>query len=172
MTLYSPPYASPFAPYGNPFNSGGAPGLSAPMFDQLEGLLYQIDQPNATVLNGATSGTATLYQPFTGIWKMVLLLLNNFQNGSGSNQSIAIPTPFTSDVMVQSGDIPSISLLQSGTAKNIAIITALASGGGTRSVQTTFGSYSFGETGNAIDTVQFNSGGASAHTGLLILRGI
>lgn len=172
MTLYSPPYTSPFAPYGNPFNSGGAPGLSAPLFDQLEGFLYQIDQPNATVLNGATSGTATLYQPFTGIYKLVLVNINNFRNGGGSNQQIAIPTPFTSVVMFESGDVPGMSLLRSGSAQNIAVITGLASGGGSTSVVTTVGGYSFGECGGGIDTIQFNSGGASSHSGLLILKGI
>lgn len=165
------PYTPPYTPTG-PFNTGGAPGINAPFLTELEGWVANFDAPTPVILNGATSGTATLYQNMTGTVKLVIVVCSSFRNGGGSNQNLAIPVPFTQGFQVQSGDIPAISFVQSSSVKNFTVITGLASGGGSNSTVSVLGSWSFGESLSAIDTIQFNSGGASNHSGLIIMKGI
>src|SRR6185503_6895232 len=128
---------------------------------------------SGTSINGATAGTATLYQFFIGTLKVVIVYENGFRNGSGSAQTIAIPTPFVSDCFFFSSATGTFELLASGSSKTVNIITALASGGGTASTSSTgVGSFSFGDCPGAIDTVSFNGSAASNHTGFIILIGI
>jgi len=182
-----------------PFNPGGAPGISATFLNAIEaflsagwfdssitsnhsGVMTSLGQivngpisPSAspvTPLSGSTSGTATLYQPFQGTFKLVFVVLANFRNGGGSAQTIALPTPFTAAFYIASGDINSMQMMSSASAQSINIITALASAGGAASGSTTFGSYSLGACNHAADTLSFNGSNASTHTGVLMIAGI
>lgn len=128
--------------------------------------------PSSTVLNGSTSGTATLWQPLTGTAKLIILIESSFRNGGGSAQTITIPTPFVSAFRWWTGDTNTMTFKSGATTQNVGVITALAAAGGTVTVQTNVGSYSIGDCGAACDTISFSSGAGSAHTGIQILAGI
>jgi hypothetical protein len=138
----------------------------------LQTLIKQAINPGSTVLNGSTAGTATLYQPLTGTFKAVVVIQAGFRNGGGSAQTLAIPTPFTLSFRWWTGDTNTFAFKGSGSARTSNIITALAAGGGTVSAQTDIASHSWGDTNAAVDTISFNSGAASAHTGVLWMVGI
>lgn len=183
-----------------PFVDGGSPGVSAEFLNPLETFLLSLNsasydshissngagivtllgliangamQPNpvGTVLNGSTSGTATLYQSFTGTDKRIIIVLNNFRNGSAPAQTIVFPTAFASRVYGRSGGFPPAQLIKSGSAINVIVITALGVAGGTTSSSTSFGSYSLFD-GPACDTISFTGSQSGATTGILILEGV
>ena len=162
---YSPPYS-----LAGPFVSGGVPGIDAPFLNKIEGWVDNTDAPPASVLNGSTSGTATLYQMPWSLLKLVFVNLSNFRNGGGSAQNIAFPLGFTSVVWVMAGDTNAFSLLASGTAITVRAVTGLASGGNTFTNITVVGAV-IGQ-GGACDTLSFLGGQASAHTGPIVLLGI
>ena len=128
--------------------------------------------PPAIVLNGSTSGTATLYMSLRGTWKHVIVLLSNFRNGSAGNQTIALPTAFTNSERFYYGAGGQLQLLSSGVAQTLGIITTLAAGGGTVALQTTLNRYSIGDNGTPIDTISFLGSQGSADTGIFVLEGI
>lgn len=128
--------------------------------------------PNSHSINGSTSGTATLYQTDTGRYKRCIIVLSNFWNNGGNAQNISIPTPFTTSCLIRTHAMYQLQLLSSGSAQNIAIITNLATAGGSTSSQTNIAAYSIGISNHAIDTVSFLSGGSSGQTGIIILEGV
>lgn len=156
-----------------PFTDGSPPGLDATFFDGVENWILQADNPPVISVTGSTSGTAHLYMPLQGvIYKVALLYLNNFRNGGGSVQNLALPTAFLTVAAFYIGSFPAFTLLSGGSAINCGVITALASGGGTVNVQTTLGQYMLGDTASGFDTVSFNSGQVTSHTGIAVFRGI
>lgn len=164
-----------------PFTSGGAPGIDAPFLNPVEtfllalssrGMGYANFNVSASTLTGSTSGTAYLYQFVSGVWKYVLVRLNAFRNGGGSNQTIAIPTPFTTTAQWRTGDLGGITLLSGGSARTVGIVAALSTSGGTFTPQTVINFASFGEFTGAVDTIQFNSGYSTSRNGTLIIEGI
>lgn len=165
------PYTPPYTPTG-PFVTGGAPGINAPFLSEIEGWVANFDQPTPVVLNGATAGTATLYQNMTGTFKSLIVVLAGFQNNGGGTQTLGIPTPFTTGAFVQSSDVNTFGLGSSGALQALEVVTALASGGGSASSVTVIGSYSFASCASAFDSIKFSTGAASAHTGLILIRGI
>lgn len=128
--------------------------------------------PTSAALAGATSGTATFYQPERGTWKVVYILLNNFWNTGGSVQTQALNTAFTSSVYVRTTALFQIELRVSGSAQTINILTALGAAGGTTTTQTNIAGSSQGWCNAAVDTIGFRSGGSGAVNGLIILEGI
>jgi hypothetical protein len=187
-----------------PFTNNNSPGISSTFLNNIESFLDQIDSPIVTdanisavggtitalglivngpiapnpashSINGGTSGTAKLYQVMQGTYKHVLVYCSNFRTG-GSNQSIAIPVPFTAGALIRSGNVndagDGISLLAGGITQALNIITALSVSAGTVSSSSYLKSYSFGECPTAFDTVQWTSGGTAGHTGFFELVGI
>lgn len=135
-------------------------------------LLKLAVNPGSTVLNGATAGTATLYQPLNGVLKVVLCYLAGFQNNSGAAQTIAIPTPFLTSFRWWTGDINPLTFVGSSTNRTADIVTALAAAGGSIGSQTTVNSHSFGNVNAGVDTISFNASEANPHTGLILMVGI
>lgn len=132
-----------------------------------------VNTPSSTVLNGSTSGTATLYMEMRGTVKRLFLFLNNFRNGGASAQTIALPTTFGAFGYCRTTSFPAAQLLKTGAPVTVNVITTLAVGGGTSTGATVFGGYSFFDfQANGFDTVSFNSGQATAHTGGLIIEGV
>lgn len=129
-------------------------------------------EPGSTTINGSTSGTAQLWQLWRGNFKYVFCLLNNFRNGGGSTQTIAFPVAFTTKAYCRTSDFPAAQLLKAGVAQTVNIITALAVGGGTPTGASVFGGYSFFDAPSGIDTLSFNSGQVTPHTGILVIEGI
>lgn len=128
-------------------------------------------EPGSTIINGSTSGTAQLWQIFRGNFKYVLCLLNNFRNGGGSTQTITFPVAFATKAYCRTSDFPAAQLLKAGVAQSVNVITGLAVGGGSITAATVFGAYSFFDAPALIDTLSFNSGQVTPHTGLLIIEG-
>ncbi|SRR6266568_989 len=124
------------------------------------------------VLNGSTAGTATLYQPQRGTWKVVVVILNGFRNGGASNQDIALPVPFTSKFQYSSGDFDAFQFLVSGVAQSGGVLTSLSAGGGGVTGTSTFHLWCIGEVASGCDTLRFTSGNATARSGTLIMQGV
>lgn len=183
-----------YTQYG-PFDNGGSPPINENFLNGVESFLLLINalatdanitsdgngaatllklavNAPSTVLNGSTAGTATLWQPLNGTLKLVLVYLNGFRNGGGSAQTLAIPVPFTTSFRWWTGDTNPLTFTGSSVARTANIITALAAGGGTITSQTTVNSHSFGGLTAAVDTISFNSGEASTHTGLIVAVGV
>lgn len=156
---------------GNPLQLGQAGDIT-----EILGALAvdQAIQANLTgvVLNGSTSGTATLYQFFQGTYKLCIVLFNNFRNGSAPAQSIALPVAFVSGFKFYAGNITPTQFLHSSVAQNLGIITTLAAAGGSVTIQTTLNKYSFGDNFNPVDTISFPGSQATAFTGYLQFEGI
>lgn len=127
-------------------------------------------------INGGLGGTATMYMALRGSTKYVIIYLNGFRTGA-TNQTMTLPVPFTSFVNMTTGDIGNstvwagFSLLLSGAAQTMHMLTTLsATGGGFSSVTTMYG-LSFGSVRGGIDTIQFNSASANSVLGLIVLEG-
>lgn len=128
---------------------------------------------SATTISGSTSGTASLYQPWQGTIKLVLVTLNGFRNGGGSAQNIALPAAFTVGCYWWSSATNTFSLTSSGSAQSCNVVTGLGSGtGGSSTSETLIGSYNNGDCPHAFDTVSLVGGAASSHTGFIVLFGI
>jgi hypothetical protein len=184
----------PYTQYG-PFVNGQSPPINASFLNGVESYLALINtlaidanissdgngaatlaklaiNSASTILNGSTQGTATLYQPLSGTLKLVMCYLNGFRNGGGTAQTLAIPTPFLTSFRWWTGDINPLTFVGSTVSRTANIITGLAAGGGATTSQTTVNSHSFGGVNAAVDTISFNSGEASTHTGLILLVGV
>ncbi len=128
-----------------PFTAGSAPGLSAAYNNAIEAFIQQLEGDiGAVVLNGATSGTATLYQVLQGTHKKVVIILNNFKNIGGSTQTITFPTAFTAGCQIRTTAMFQIELRVTGAAQNIDVLTTLGAAGGTVTTQTNIAAHSLG----------------------------
>ena len=159
--------------FDSAFTSDGSGNLTATSYIST----FNKVNPSGTVLNGGTNGTATLYQPQRGTWKVVLILLNAFRTAAAA-QTIALPVAFTTQAFVQSGNVGSatnfngFALLSSGTPQSIQVVTALASGGGTSSSVTTMFGNSYGAIFAAFDTIQFKASSSGNASGIIKIEGI
>ncbi len=125
-----------------------------------------------TIVTGATSGTATLYEVLRGSGlRVVTIYFNNFENNSGAAQLHALLSSFNSAVLVWASNVPNLQLTLGGFAQTLQVLTSLAVGGGTTTGATTLKSHSLAEVG-PIDSVSYSASDASAHTGILVLIGI
>jgi hypothetical protein len=160
-----------------PFANGGPPGIQYTFLNNVETYLKQISDaidpnPATSVLNGSTSGTATLYQFMRGTYKACLVILSGFRNGSAPAQTIAVPVSFTTFFTFYGGGIPPVQFLLSGTPQSIGVVTTLASTGGSIAVVTTLNQYSFGDNGSGCDTLSFTGSQPSAKSAILHFEGV
>ena len=125
-----------------------------------------------TTINGGTSGTAICYQVMQGTIKMAFIILSNFKTAA-SNQTIAFPVAFTATQEIRSNDTEAFKLLSSSNPVTVRQMTAFGAAGvaGSTSATSTLNGFGFCWNGSAIDTIQFNSGWASAHSGTIIIIG-
>jgi len=158
-----------------PFVNGGAPGLAAAFFNNLENWIQQTEgDTGASTVSGSTSGTVTLYQALQGPVKYVLIVLSGSYNST--LKTIALPVAFTTRAGVRaynnngpmrfltSGSPQGMFLVNgfnaNGTATNTASVTSLPAnmGGGSGSIN------------GAFDTVEFSATGAVGPA-VIILEG-
>lgn len=160
---------------GNPLQLGQAGDITEVLgqlkVDQLETNIGAAINPTSVHLVGGTAGTADMYQLLVGTVKLILIKLTGFQTGA-SNQNMAIPTPFTAGLQLWAGDTSNFSLLKSAVAQTINLYTSFAGTGGSSTPVTLVHIVSQGDCPQAIDTVQFASGGASTHSGIIVLLGV
>jgi hypothetical protein len=128
--------------------------------------------PTGVVLNGSTSGTATLYQFMSGTYKLVFIMFVNFRNGGGSAQTIALPTPFTTGESWYNGGTCPIQLVSLGSAQTVGVVTTLAAGGGSVTLQTTINKYSVGDNFSGFDTISIPGSQPSAFSGIFRIEGV
>lgn len=135
--------------------------------------------PKVATLNGSTSGTYTIYEfcagPGATDLKFCVCVSNNFRNGGASVQSLALPVAFQSFARMWFGDHSVGTLTKAGVAQGVGTITSMPAtnaSGGTVSVGTVIAAYVLDDIGAGFDTVTFNSGQASAHTGVDVFIGI
>jgi hypothetical protein len=184
-----------YTPTG-PFVSGTAPGLSAALFNNVEGVLEQLNSlsidnnitangsgvatmlglvmngsiqsnPTAHSVNGSTSGTATLYEIMTGTCKMFYILQNNFRNGSAGSLFIPFPTAISTYCFVLTGDTGSFNLTSSATPVTAKQFTSF----GTLGTVTTMGTAALIQA-PACDSIAFLGSQAGAHTGPILIFGV
>ncbi|SRR5579885_3655822 len=127
--------------------------------------------PAQVELDGATSGTAMLYQIDSGTRKYLMIVLSNFWNTGGVPQSIALPTPFLANVEVKTQACYQVELWVGGEAQTVSVVTAEGAAGGTVANQTYIGPWSRGGCLAPVDTIAFRSGDSAGRSGIIILEG-
>lgn len=134
---------------------------------------FQLSGKHPAQLAGGTSGTADMYELFTGAMKVVVVLLNNFRT-AGAAQSIVFPTAFSNRAMIFARDSEAFQLMLSGVAQTNRQITAFgtaASTAGTTIANTVMTGENWFWLNTGFDTLQFNSGWTAAHGGIYLIIG-
>jgi len=159
-------------------NSGGQTNIIGGAL-QVNGISTFLEAlfPNlsGTTVNGSVSGSTTLYEVFQGNVKLIIMSQTGYRSTA---QSIALPTAFTRGGFILAGGIGAsgvggVQFLKASVAQNIAVITTLATGGGSPTTVTTINAYSIGETGSSgFDTVNLLTTGANTNSGNLIVIGV
>lgn len=127
----------------------------------------------SVVLNGSTTGTATLYQCFQYTFKMAVVVLANFRNGSAPAQTLALPVAFTKSVFGWSGGVGTHQVLLSSVAQSVGqLITLTAGANNSVSPQTTLHENWIWRCETGIDTVSFAGSDASTHNDLIVMIGV
>lgn len=156
-------------------NDSGSISTSGSGTMTLPGLITQVlnSNPPAVTVNGTTAGTAQLYEIFQGTFKMILLVMNGYQNASGTEQTIALPTPFTAKGFCISGNMKVLTPYASGSplTNSVRQITALAAGGGSTTIQNSITSEGLASITAAFSAIGLGSGQASTATDIAIFFG-
>ena len=125
-----------------------------------------------TTLNGGTAGTATLYEILTGTPKLSLVFLNGFRTAAAI-QNLTWSVPYTTWCKIWIDDTPNnTQFLLAGVAKQMILITGLASGGGTTSTGTGISAYSQGAIQSGFDSMSFPANNNTNRTGLHVFFGV
>lgn len=125
---------------------------------------------NETLINGSVSGTIRMWQPFTGLFKMLVVEISGYQNAS--TNSLVLPVAFTNGGFFWVGGFGpnGIQFLKSAVAQSARVLTAIAVGGGTTTGTTTVAQASLGEILNGFDTITYPAQGGS-HSAYFIVIG-
>jgi len=127
----------------------------------------------AVVLNGSTSGTATLYQILQGTVKWVLVQLVNFRNGNVGAQTIVLPVAFTTSLQGWNSGCGIYQLIKASVAQTVQQWTAATAGAdGTLSAQTSIKNNWTYHCDTGVDTISFTGSDVGAHNGHIILFGV
>lgn len=88
--------------------------------------------PTPQTVTGTTAGSASLYEFLVGTVKMVALLFNGYQNNTGNEQKVSLPTPFTQRAMAICGNGKNCSVWSGGSqlTNKVNVITSFSSTGG------------------------------------------
>lgn len=129
-------------------------------------------ESGSNILNGGTSGTAQIWTPFRGLWKITVIQLNNFKTGA-SNQLVNFPGIYSNRAFILATDCEGTELFKGGVAQGVRQWTsfgAAGSGGGT-SPTTTWQGFNLLWLATGFDQIQFNSGWVSARNGVIFIVG-
>lgn len=175
-----------------PFNPGTSPGISAAFLNAVETMLHAgwfdsaitsngsgietalgfiangAIQPNPTAVtqNGQTSGTASLYQIFTGTIKMAVGVLSNYQNTAA--QEMLLPTAFTTTAMFFIGNAVgnSFSFRLATTDQSLRLVGTF---GAAASTATTVPQNSMGTVNAGFDRVRIQLSTGATSCSLFVL---
>lgn len=164
---------SEYVPTG-PFVNGTSPGITAAFLNNIEAFIEQLEaDTGASTISGSTSGTATLYQPLQGNFKVLIVRFNNFRNGSAPAQTLAIPTPITAVEYIFTSNCGAFQVLSSSVAQTVAQITSFVTNADNGVNLTTTLHQNWVAHGAApIDTISLNGSDAGTHNGLIVIIGI
>jgi len=163
-----------YVPTG-PWTNGGAPGISAAFLGTLESWIQQAEgATGSSTINGSTAGTATLYQPFQGPFKLVIVQLVGFRNGGAPAQTLALPVPFTISLHGWNSSVgnASVQLMKAGVAQTVQVFQSASGGAGGVAAATTLLNNWLWHCDTFIDTVSFPGSQALTTSAQLIMIGI
>jgi hypothetical protein len=127
------------------------------------------------VNSGSVAGTITLFQFIQGNVKCTYVQQAAYNS---LQKDIVLPQAYTNICFIFAGGIGvsptgGLSLMKAGVAQNIAVITALATAGGTTSTVTVLNKYSIGENGTTgWDTLRMLTTGGVANSGGIFIIGV
>lgn len=127
-----------------------------------------------TVVNGTTSGTATIYEMIIGTGlKVTMVQFSNFRNGTASTTTTNLLVTWNRLTFFFSGDIGLTSFSNSGTGITVGELTGLSSGSTAGAVtnQTIIGSNQLGSSNSSFAQIQFDASDTLAHNGSLFMIG-
>lgn len=130
----------------------------------------------SNTINGTTAGTATIYeilQADTPV-KVVVLSFDNYQNASGVEQTIALPTPFTRKALVITGNTKHVTPYLNGAqlSNSVREVTALGANGGSVGIQDSLASEGLGSITGPFDALGLGTNEATTANDILYLVGI
>lgn len=132
--------------------------------------------PTAVSIAGTTAGSATLYQWLQGTVKAFLLYFNGYRNASLTEQTLSLPTAFTTGAIWWAGASKSVRPYASGSplSSKVNVISTLSNGtgAGTSTNGNSTQGYSNGDLLTAFDAVGLGTNEASTSTGFVVMIGI
>lgn len=146
----------------------GVTAANAAHLNNIENWISSVDQPSPVSVSGSVSGTATLYQPLTGIIKLVVLVISNYQNGAV--QSLNLPFAFTQFWFKTTG-INQISFYNGGFIQTAQVLSTVSATGGSNSAQTLIKGFVEGQCVTGANQIQTGTA-SGANTGLVIMVGV
>lgn len=185
-----------------PFTNGTSPGISAAFLNAIEAFLDSINtaaydthisssvgivtllglivngaiqtNPTAVTVTGTTSGTAVLYQFLIGTVKAAILFDNGYRNSTTTEQTISLPTPFTSKCLVFTGNIQTLTPYSSGTAQTntVRVLSTIAAAGGSSTLQNNISAYSIGYFTSNFDAIGLGKSQGGTFTDITLLIGL
>lgn len=130
----------------------------------------------SNTINGTTAGSATIYevpQADTPV-KVAVLSFDNYQNASGVEQAIALPTPFTRKALVITGNTKRVTPYLNGAplSNSVREVTGLSANGGSVNIQDSLASEGVGEITGPFDALGLGTNEATTANDILFLVGI
>jgi|SRR6266487_5251618 len=157
-----------------PFTNGGAPGINQTFLNNMENFIQQLEgDAGSVVLNGGTSGTATLYQVVQGTFKYTLIVLNNFRT-AGAAQQITLPTAYTFGAYIRTSEGESMSVRSGGSDQTVRVMTGFPGAVGNIGVTGTgavFSGWNFVHVVTGFNQYNFGASWGAARTGFVIIEG-
>lgn len=124
--------------------------------------------PSTVVAAGnPTSGSATLYSIWTGVVKLYLIVINNYQT-SATAGTIVFPVAFTTGCLFVVTDTNGYLIKSSGSNVTLNIMTTTQNS----TSQTSGASWDIISFIHAADTLSFNGGASAAHNGFFLMIGV
>lgn len=157
---------------GNQIAAYNKNGLNIAMLDGVTQSL-QITT-NQTSLNGTTAGSVTYYMFLTGNnVKALLVFFNGYQNNSVTEQHLALPVAFTQKAIVINANGKPLTPYSGNSAltNNSRVLTTIAAGGGSTTLQNAINGNSLGFFTGAFDGLGFGTSQVSTATDIAFIIG-
>lgn len=133
--------------------------------------------PTPVTVTGTTAGNATLYQFLQGTLKAFFLFYNGYRNSTATEQTLTLPTAFTTYAIFHaSGGIPPTHIYSGGSvlSSKFEVVTGLpvGSGAGATSTQSAANGFSYGDITSGFTGVGLGTSQGQTFVGGLLIIGI
>lgn len=105
---------------------------------------------------GSVSGSADLYEYFTGAVKRLLLVYTNLRDAAAIVLSLPINFSIGAFFQISDTSTMSINFVSSGSPQNCSVQNTIAATGGTKTGETAIKGWSQGSVNGAFDSIQLN----------------